>query len=142
MRIFGPMHTPAFSRSFVLRAAIAIIVATSLVPAITAGQSVQYRLDDGTQLRSLPDSGPVAKARRAYREATTLENALALGAAQSAVRDYRAALATYSEALEQWPDAAVLYRWRGHRRLTMRDFMGAKSDLATAIELDSTIYGG
>jgi len=111
------------------------------LPGRGAAQVVQYRTADGRTFTAMPDTGIVAAADRAYRRERTLENALSLGAAQSAVRQYRAAIETYTQALRHWPDAAVLYRWRGHRRLTLRDFVHAREDLQIAIDLDSTLYG-
>ena len=35
----------------------------------------------------------------------------------------------------------MLYRWRGHRRISIRDFDGAMADLTRGYGLDSTNYG-
>ncbi len=79
-----------------------------------------------------------AAVRRHPRDADTL---LALGLAQAAIRQYREAIATLDRAIAVAPRNAVLYRWRGHRELSLRRFDAAIRDLTRGSRLDSMVYG-
>ena len=48
---------------------------------------------------------------------------------------YHDAIALLSEGIERWPDNARLYRHRGHRYITVRDFPRALADLERAAHL-------
>lgn len=48
---------------------------------------------------------------------------------------YRDAIATFTRGIELHPDDARMYRHRGHRRLTLRDFDGAIDDFLVAVDL-------
>ncbi len=48
---------------------------------------------------------------------------------------YREAVALLGEGIARWPDNPKLYRHRGHRRITLRDFPGAEADLERAAML-------
>lgn len=48
---------------------------------------------------------------------------------------FRDAIAHYSEAIERFPDAAELYRHRGHRYLSVRELDNARADLERAVTL-------
>ncbi|MDJ0835999.1 MAG: tetratricopeptide repeat protein [Acidobacteriota bacterium] len=48
---------------------------------------------------------------------------------------YRDAVASYTRSLERFPDEARLYRHRGHRYITLRQFDKAVADLRRAAEL-------
>jgi len=58
-----------------------------------------------------------------------------------AIRQYREAIETFSRGLKIAPNSALLYRWRGHRYLSVREFDKAMQDLQRGARLDSTIYG-
>lgn len=64
-----------------------------------------------------------------------------LGIAQSAIRRYREAIATFSRGIAIAPDSGILYRWRGHRYLSVRMLDSARADLEHGLSLDSTLYG-
>jgi tetratricopeptide (TPR) repeat protein len=49
--------------------------------------------------------------------------------------DYRGAIAIYSAGIEKFPDDARLYRHRGHRYITIREFDRAIADLEHAAKL-------
>jgi tetratricopeptide (TPR) repeat protein len=105
-------------------------------------QSVQYRSPAGVEYRSLPDSGPIARARDALAaDPRSIRRFMELGAAQSAARQFREAVETYTAALAVAPDDPMLYRWRGHRHLSLRDFARAEADLARGLLLGSGDYG-
>jgi len=116
-----------------------------LVPVLLASALVQnpeYRSPAGITYRSQPDTGAVARAqaaaRRHPRDADTL---LALGLAQAAIRQYREAVATFTRAIAIAPNNSVLYRWRGHRELSIRQLDKAYADLTRGTRLDSMVYG-
>jgi tetratricopeptide (TPR) repeat protein len=58
-----------------------------------------------------------------------------LGRRQAYLGRYRAAIETYSEGIEKHPDDARLYRHRGHRYVTVREFSKAIADLTAAARL-------
>jgi len=106
------------------------------------GQSVQYRSPAGVEYRSLADTGAIARAERA-RAANPTDVALIiqLGQAQSAARQFREAIATFSRGLALAPRDPMLFRWRGHRYLSVRELDRALDDLQRGFALDSTNYG-
>jgi len=57
------------------------------------------------------------------------------------VRQFREAIATFTRGPAIAPNSALLYRWRGHRYLSRRDFNRAMADLTKGASIDSTIYG-
>lgn len=107
-----------------------------------AGQTVQYRSPAGVEYRSLADTGAIARAERA-RAANPADVALIiqLGQAQSAARQFREAIATFGSGLAIAPGDPMLYRWRGHRYLSVRELDRALDDLRRGFALDSTNYG-
>lgn len=107
-----------------------------------AAQTLQYRSPDGRTFTSQPDTGGVARAESTLAaDPRNVEKILALGLAQSGVRQYREAIRTFSRGLAIAPRNAVLYRWRGHRNLSVREFAAAERDLSRGARLDSTLYG-
>src|SRR5207249_10185989 len=66
---------------------------------------------------------------------------LALAVVEAGVRQYRHAIATFTRGVGIAPNNALLYRWRGHRYLSTRQFDKAMDDLQRGARLDSTIYG-
>ncbi|MDQ3081382.1 MAG: tetratricopeptide repeat protein [Gemmatimonadota bacterium] len=105
-------------------------------------QSVQYRSPSGVEYRSQPDTGAIARAQAALAaDPRNVDKIIQLGLAQSGVRQYREAIATFTRGLAIAPDNAVLLRWRGHRYLSVREFDRAATDLTRGSRIDSTIYG-
>ena len=92
-------------------------------------QSVQYRSAAGVEYRSLPDTGAVARAQAALdADPRNVDRIIALGLAQSGVRQFREAIETFSRGIALAPSHAMLYRWRGHRHLSVREFDRAMAD--------------
>jgi tetratricopeptide (TPR) repeat protein len=121
-----------------LPAAIASLVATSAL----SGQSVQYRSAAGVEYRALADTGPIARAQAAAAaEPRNVERLIQLGIAQSGARQFREAIETFNRGLALAPNDPMLYRWRGHRHLSVREFDRAMADLSRGFRLDSTNYG-
>jgi tetratricopeptide (TPR) repeat protein len=121
-----------------------------LLPAILAGavtgpataQTEQYRAPGGAAYVSLADTGVVARAESTLMADTSnVDLLLALGLAQAAVRQYREAITTFTMAIRRAPENAVLYRWRGHRYLSVREFERARADLERGLALDPACYG-
>lgn len=105
-------------------------------------QSVQYHSPAGVDYRSQADTGAVARADSALAgDPRNIDRIIALGVAQSGVRQYREAIETFTRGLTIAPNNALLYRWRGHRYLSTRQFDKAMADLTRGAKLDSTIYG-
>jgi tetratricopeptide (TPR) repeat protein len=48
---------------------------------------------------------------------------------------FRDAIGVYTEAIERFPENAALYRHRGHRRISLREYAGALDDLTRAAAL-------
>jgi len=129
-----------------VRSLVAVLVAASVVAMAAAspagGQRVQYRSAAGVAYRSQADTGPIARAEQALAaEPRTVDRIIALGVAQSGARQFREAIATFTRGLTIAPDDARLYRWRGHRYLSVRDFDRAAADLTRGARLDSANYG-
>lgn len=118
------------------------VAVLSLAAAPLVGQTVQYRSPAGVEYRSFPDSGPVARNERLLAaDPGTVQRYIDLGTAQSGLRQFREAIATFTRGLAVAPNDAMLLRWRGHRYLSVREFDRALADLTRGNALDSTNYG-
>ncbi len=123
-------------------AVVAAAVASCSQPETPAAPIVEYRSPAGIEYMAQADTGAVARADSALAaDPGNVDRVLELGLAQSSIREYREAIATFSRGLEIEPDNAVLYRWRGHRHLSIRELDAARSDLERGLALDSTLYG-
>ena len=124
----------------VLLSGLLLTVAGGVVP--VRGQSVEYRSPGGVEYRSQPDTGPIARAQKALAaDPRNVDRIIELGLAQSGARQFREAIQTFTRGLAIAPNNALLYRWRGHRHLSVREFAQARDDLSKGASLDSTIYG-
>lgn len=92
----------------------------------------------GRTFYSQPDEkGVVAEAeKKLAADPKNLELLVALGRAQASIWRYRDAITTYTRGVETNPNAAVLYRHRGHRYISTRQFDKAVSDLESAAKLN------
>lgn len=123
-------------------ALLSLSLASLLVPVHARAQSVQYRSPAGVVYRALPDTGPIARARTALdADPRNVQKVIALGTAQAGARQFREAIATFTAALQDAPDNAMLLRWRGHRHISVREFAQARADLTRGLAIDSTNYG-
>ena len=122
-----------------------IMIAATLVSAqVTPGaaQSVQYRSPAGIEYRASADTGPIARAERALQaDARTVQRYIDLGIAQAGARQMQEAAQTFTRALAVAPNDPMLYRWRGHRNLSVRNFDASMADLTRGYALDSLNYG-
>lgn len=114
----------------------------SVIAPLCLLQSVQYRSSAGVEYRAQRDTGAIARAESALAaQPADIDRIIALGIAQSGVRQYREAIETFTKGLALAPNNALLYRWRGHRYLSTRQLDRALADLNRGATLDSTIYG-
>jgi tetratricopeptide (TPR) repeat protein len=97
------------------------------------GSRVRFR---NIWVRPLPALPPIPAADAGDRAAL-----ITRAAAEAGVRQFRAAIDTYTRGLAAAPDDALLLRWRGHRSLSVREFDLAAVDLGTAARLDPALYG-
>lgn len=119
-----------------------VLMAGALAATSLPSQSVQYRSPDGVEYRGQADTGAVARAEQALAaDPRNVERIIDLGVAQSGVRQFREAIVTFSRGIAIAPNNAVLYRWRGHRHLSVREFDRALADLNRGAQLDSAVYG-
>jgi len=123
------------------RGLIAIVIAAAVASPASA-QTVQYRSPANVEYRSQPDTGPIARAQAALTaDPKNVQRFIDLGVAQSGARQFREAIETFTRAMAIEPNNAMLYRWRGHRYLSVRDLDKAQADLTKGLKLDSTNYG-
>lgn len=107
-----------------------------------AAQSLQYKSPAGVEYRAQIDTGPIARAQAALAaEPSNVQRIIDLGVAQSGARQFREAIETFSKGLAIAPNDPMLYRWRGHRYLSVRELDGAMADFTLGFALDSTNYG-
>ena len=125
-----------------VRSIYGLVAASVAATAPAGGQSVQYRSAVGVEYRAQRDTGAIARAESALAaDPQSVERIVQLGVAQSGARQFREAIQTFTRGLTIAPNDAVLYRWRGHRYLSVREFDRALDDLTRGSRLDSTNYG-
>ncbi len=104
--------------------------------------TLQYRSPAGISYYARLDTGTVARAASALAaEPRSIDRIIQLGVAQSGVAQFREAIQTFTRGLTIAPDNPMLYRWRGHRHLSVRELDRAMADLTRGFALDSTNYG-
>jgi tetratricopeptide (TPR) repeat protein len=121
---------------------VATIAAIAALSSPANAQSIQYRSPAGLEYRAQADTGPIARAERALAaDPRNVQRFIQLGVAQAGARQMREAVQTFTRALAIAPADPMLYRWRGHRNLSIRQFDAAMADLTRGYGLDSTNYG-
>jgi len=127
-----------FTRLCPASLAVGLITAASILHA----QTVQYKSPAGVEYRSEKDTGTVARAQKALAANPKDVNLIiALGTAQAGIRDMRGAIQTFTRGLDVVPNNPLLYRWRGHRHLSLRELDLALDDFSKGLKIDSTVYG-
>ena len=131
------------SRRWQVTASVAFtMLAQAALVSESMAQSVQYRSKAGVEYRAQADTGPIARARAALdADPRNIQKLIALGVAQSGARQFREAIETFTKGLAIAPNDPMLYRWRGHRYLSVREFDKSMADLTRGYQLDSTNYG-
>jgi tetratricopeptide (TPR) repeat protein len=123
-----------------MRVVTAVLVCLTLTSRATA-QSVEYRSRAGVEFRAQADTGAIARAQSALAaDPTNVDKIIQLGLAQSAVRQYHEAIATFTRGMKIDAKNPLLYRWRGHRYISIGAFDKALIDLTRGNKLDSTNY--
>ena len=126
----------------VTRSLLSAVLLSAAWRAPASGQNSEYRSPAGVTYVSQPDTGGVARAESTLAAAPRdVGLIIKLGLAQSAIRRYREAIATFTRGIAIAPDSGMLYRWRGHRYLSVRQLDSARADLEHGLKLDSTLYG-
>ena len=124
-----------------MRLILAALLCVSLVAPRAQAQRVEYRSRAGVAFRAQPDTGAVARARDSLvADPANVDKIIQLGLAQSAVRQYHDAIATFTRGIRIAPTNPLLYRWRGHRYISIGAFDKAVTDLERGNKLDTTNY--
>ena len=124
-----------------MRLILAALLCVSLVAPRAQAQRVEYRSRAGVAFRAQPDTGAVARARDSLvADPANVNKIIQLGLAQSAVRQYHDAIATFTRGIRIAPTNPLLYRWRGHRYISIGAFDKALTDLERGNKLDTTNY--
>src|SRR5256884_1539584 len=125
-----------------VRSIYGLVAASVAATAPAGGQSVQYRSAAGVEYRAQRDRGALARAEGPpAADPQGVERIVQPGVPRSGARQFREAIQTFTRGLTIAPNDAVLYRWRGHRYLSVRQFDRALDDLTRGSRLDSTNYG-
>lgn len=74
----------------------------------------------------------LAVAQKNFDENPSEENYIWLGRRQAYLYQYSSAIKTFSEGIDKFPESYKLFRHRGHRYITMREFDKALADLQQA----------
>jgi tetratricopeptide (TPR) repeat protein len=83
------------------------------------------------------EKGAVAAAAEKLKaDPGNVDNLIALGRAQAGIWRYHDAIETYSRGIKLAPNHAMLYRHRGHRYISTRQFQKATDDLEKAAKLN------
>ncbi len=83
------------------------------------------------------ENGAVAAAEaKLQADPKNIDNIISLGLAQAGIWRYHDAIATFSRGIKLAPNNAMLYRHRGHRYISTRQFQKATADLEKAAKLN------
>src|SRR5579872_1213335 len=117
----------------------ALVLSGALILSAETATLPEVKTQAGRQFYSLPDDKGLVAAARKNLEADPNNTGLLLklAAAQSAVWQYREAVATCSHILKLAPDNAAALLERGHRELALREFKQSRADLQRARQLDA-----
>lgn len=96
----------------------------------------------GAKLYARPDEKGAAKAalEKLSEDPKNIDNIIALGKAQADIWRYHDAIETYTRGIQLAPENALLYRHRGHRYISTRQFRKATDDLQKAATLDGKSF--
>jgi len=87
-----------------------------------------------TKTKARLDSN-LAIAQNNFDEERSEENYIWLGRRQAYLSEYSKAIKTFSEGIDKFPESYMLFRHRGHRYITTREFFKALADLQQAAAL-------
>jgi tetratricopeptide (TPR) repeat protein len=124
-----------------MRATTAALLATVLAAPLAHAQTVQYRSRAGVEFKADADTGGVARAEKALAaDPRNVDKIIALGLAQATVRQYHQAIESFTRGMKIAPANPLLYRWRGHRYISIGAFDKALADLTRGNTLDPANY--
>jgi tetratricopeptide (TPR) repeat protein len=125
-----------FSSALIATITVAVVIVAGSAFAQTATQP-EYISPAGVKFYAQKDEkNAVAEAEtKLATDPRNVDLIFALGRAQASVWQYREAIATYTRGIEIAPNNALLYRHRGHRFITLRQFDKAINDLERAAKL-------
>jgi tetratricopeptide (TPR) repeat protein len=84
------------------------------------------------------EKGAIAAAEEKLKaDPKNIDNIIALGLAQAGIWRYHDAIGTYTRGIKLAPENAMLYRHRGHRYISIRQFQKATDDLEKAAKLNA-----
>lgn len=118
---------------------VVLIVLVVGGPAAAQGENAPEVVSPlGAKFYAQPDEkGVVAEAdKKLAADPKNIELIIGLGLAQASVWRYRDAIDTYTRGIQVAPGIAVLYRHRGHRYISTRQFDKAIADLERAAKLN------
>ena len=123
-------------RSFlVMTLAIASMAQTGKPEAISLSGKALYPVELSAEQRKALEAN-LAQAEAEYRENPKSEDAIIwLGRRQAYLWRYRDAIDTFSKGIALHPNSYKLYRHRGHRYITVREFDRAIADFEKAVSL-------
>jgi tetratricopeptide (TPR) repeat protein len=87
--------------------------------------------------QAAPDTSALARAKAAYdRTPTNADSIIWYGRRIGYTGAFADAVAIFSEGIRLHPNDARMFRHRGHRYISLRDFAAARADLEHALELE------
>jgi tetratricopeptide (TPR) repeat protein len=87
--------------------------------------------------QAAPDTSALARAKSAYdRTPTNADSIIWYGRRIGYTGAFADAVAIFSEGIRLHPNDARMYRHRGHRYISLREFAAARADLEQALELE------
>jgi len=110
----------------------------AVLPEVPAGVQAISLLGEELRAGDAPQSllDDLARARARYEAVPDdADNIIWLGRRLGYIQDYRGAIRAFSEGIDKFPDDARMYRHRGHRYISIREFDRAIEDLEHAADL-------
>jgi tetratricopeptide (TPR) repeat protein len=129
--------------TFLLLLFLLLSIGCSVEKNQTSGQDVVLIGLDGrkfsapeikTETRARLDSNLLV-ARKNFEADSSEENFIWLGRREAYLYNYQSAIEIFSAGIRKYPDSYKLYRHRGHRYITIRDFARAVADFQQAAAL-------
>lgn len=116
-----------------------VLTDDKVVEAISLLGDTLYRLDLPDERKSQYDSALDVALKNYNNAPQNLDNIIWLGRRQAYLGRYQEAIKTYTQGLQLFPNAPELYRHRGHRYISTRQFEKAISDLEKSAQLAKSI---
>jgi len=105
------------------------------IPVLTGLDGKQYfKPERSAEAQAKLDSNLMV-ARKNFETDQSEENYIWLGRREAYLNQYNTAIKTFSDGIKKYPESYKLYRHRGHRYITIRDFSRAVADFQQAAAL-------